>query len=137
MGHCVYDLYPQVSTTHYDDPLAVLEALLTGHAIECPGHDVAFSSPRDFDVELVEILSTQSLMELTAPSTVTPTSNELRDRSSAVVDLTSSTTSMETFGDIVLPQFDVVSCQLDEEGRCLQADLHVTQSTLHQRDYLA
>ena len=89
----------------------------------------------NFDVELAEIMSTQSPNEPTVPHLATPDSHEHRP-ATATIDLTMDPTVSDPFADALLPKFDAVSHQPDEECRRLQAELQSVQSSLdHLRTY--
>ena len=80
-----------------------------GKVIEYPGHNVEFSAPVNFDVEPAKIMSTQSPNE---PTEQQPNPN--------MVDLTMDQAVREPTIDTMLPKFDAVCADSDEEHRRLE-----------------
>ena len=106
-----------------------------GKVIPYLGHNVDFSAPINFDMEPAEIMSTQSPIESTVLSLVTPDSH-VHQSEPTMVDLTMDQTTPDLFVDTLLPKFDAVSNNCDEECRRLQVELQNVQSTLdHLRAY--
>ena len=91
-------------------PLQFWRRYSLGTVIECPGHDVAFSAPINFNVEPA---STQSPSESTVPPLATPDSHEHPSKS-AMIDLTMDPTTSDSFADALSPKFDVVPNQSDD-----------------------
>ena len=100
-----------------------------GKVIEYPGHNVEFSAPMNFDVEPAEIMSTQPPNESTVPSLVTHDSHEQQPEPT-MVDLTMDQARPDLFIDTLLPKFDAVSNNSDEECRRLQVELQNVRSAL-------
>ena len=96
-----------------------------GKVIEYPGHNVGFSAPVNFAVEPEEMMSTQSPNE---PTEQQPNLN--------LVDLTMEQAVADPTIDTLLPKFDAVSTDPDEEHRRLRTELQTVQSALdHLRAY--